>query len=1431
MTSKSCHTFRSLAAAATLACCSYAQTDAAKGLVLHLPLDGTVEPVVGKELGTPKVVGTPAFVEGRHGQAISLTNGVHLLVNLPPNVKNGEFTLAFWMKPLWHPEDDLPHPILEIPSHPESRDKVGWASGQFLVSKGWSDTISPNHFYGVVDAGLAKLHLKPNQWVHVVTSYSGSGKFRSSYVNGEGWRYPQTQMHPLDAHQNTMWLGCRDGGLGTADVILDDFRIYDRALGQEDVAAVAGVEFPPPRDFLMLGAACDPTKAVETPHTKWAKPYAGGRLRVLCVAEAVRSRDLIELTQRLDVELLTVTGPPISGFTFKNPESFHAMGRRVEEHLAAGNIDCVVIASFGWNLFEESTRSALMEYVRQGGGLLFSAPRCTGAPGEGRHINLGHGIWVGWEDTPEGGPIEALVKRLERVDEEYLTATIPWGLNSHFTAQTERKQPWMLFRGGAVEAGRILLYDLHTDGTYGNVCLTPALCWMASFDLQDYDYAVGVAAKAVLWAAGSASPVRIRSVTYGSDRQFFRKATVGLNGRWRVAVVNLGADPVKAQVRLRARTRRADAPFEAQRGITLKPGLNRIDLPHVMDRIGQVFADVSVLLDGKVTDWATGGVLAMHGNPWFTELSTDQPFYEPGQSPRITAGVALKSYGKSPGQPGLIRWRLLDRWSRLVARGERPFVFNTYDQLPVATTWALPALSEHSLGYELAVDLVRNGKTSDQRVLDLKCRRTVVDDFLFCAWDGTGAPPNCLGAVAMRDRYGLDAVGVNFGDAISGEPHLTTRLSKDALAWANRINLRPWIYACHLGGRFDKQKRRDIDFADPAFRRALRTRLRAVAEIGRPYGPLFYSLGDEVTLGPPEAAASGHEIDAFRVHLQAKYGKIEALNKRWETEYEYWRDIVAPTPKQRAAGGCNQRLITELRRFRDTQFADIVGLGVEAVQDVDPGANVGVEGIFGLTHHYGNFDYAKLCRTSTFMGQYALGMEMDMVRSFQKPGDLLGCWYNYHKLDREYSQFGPWHVLLRGCRSFGWYIIVEGSHYTAFNPDFTLFEQFAWTWEELEPLLGGIGKLVVDLKRDDPGVYVLYEQANLDRHSPSFLSMIVFTTLLRDIGVQHDFLSGEQIGNGALADPRVKALILPRQFMMRKSGAAAVRAFAERGGIVVADEATAAFDGLRWYEKPLLTDIFADSASMKGRPLPQTESELQDWNTHQKTVGKGATLYFGSVAKDYRRDRMREPGQLMRKVLEDFFAEHGIAPTIRARAAAKPFLPIDAVCYRDGDCRYLGLQREYKIVDQSPQPFRVTAPEEAHIYDVRNAKYLGCAAETSVELEVARGALLAFLPYKARSLLVAGLEPAYRQGDRIALRLALQVEGGTPAGGVFRVETNDCNGARVAALCSKVRSAGGVASLELPLAYGDPTGEWQIRATDVVTGLAETRQFTVLPAP
>ncbi len=1406
---------------------------ATNGLVLHLPFENTIEAVAGSEVGAAKIEGKPPFVEGRLGQALSLTDGARLTVPVPPAVKQGEYTIAFWMKPLWHRADNLPHPILEIPDDPSKSDKVGWAPGQYLLSKGWSEAIAPNNLYGATGS-TAQNHLRPGQWTHVAIQHSVTGQFTATYFDGEGLRRTSAKPKPAPvAHGNVMHFGRRAGGRGIGDYglgnfVLDDLKVFARIVEPDELPAIAGAAFPPPVNPMTLNSGCEPARAVATPHVAWAKPLAGGPLKILCVGGTDAAREFIELAQRIEVEPVIVTAPAFDARFAVNPEIGQDIARQLEQHLKDAP-DVVLIAGYGWNLLPETTRAALLAFVQAGGGLLLVDPRCvSNGPGPGTYHHHSGTTWYGWADTAAGREIEKLVGRLDRENEAFLTQGIPFAALPEFAGMLGARSTAHFFRGGTVGRGRVLIYDMR----FGAFCLTPALPRDTLFDTFTYDYAVGAAARAVLWTAGRAGPARIGQVVYRVHNGIGDRIGVGAAGGWNIDLWNSGTQAVRGVVSLTVRRNGPDAPVTLQKGATLKPGLTQIILKQPMETIGSVFGDVRLLVDSRVADWATGVVNVERGNPCFIAMQADAACYDAGEVPTISGEVAYRKWAVRAGETGEIRWRLYDGHGRLLRRGVEPVMFDAHDEFSTRLAWPVGELPGTSLGYTLVADLARKGKVTDQRSIALWRIAPRDNDFSFFSWGGYDGSCNALAALVMRDRHHMRS-----GMAGKGRPSDPSFAGQ--LAWMARNNLQGWIYATTIGVNYhnhapdDQHGVRRPDLADPAYQEGLRDYLAAAAAAARPYSPMYYSLGDETSVGPPTMAASGHEQAAFRRHLRQRYDdSVKKLNQAWGTTYGSWDDVVIPSSQAMQAGEGGVMMVA-LQAFRESLYAGTLATGLAGARAADPAARVGIEGIFGHGNAWTGQDYWKLARQGNFLGLYdnsimgSSAMQYNMVRSFLEPGSLFGCWWNYEMQDPDYSRYGPWHALLHGVNAFGWFTTIGGT-YSALYADFSPTEQFGWTHEELEPLLTGVGKLALGLAREAPGVAVLHNQLNLDRNTPRFHAALMMTTLLDDLGQPYDFIHGDQVVAGELLTRPYRVLLLPGQTVMEPEVADAIRRFVARGGAVLADVPPATGNGFRTYEQPLLAQVFVDPATVKGGMPPPAADGLADWTaSRMKPHRRGRTLLFNGHSTTYNWDREQPRGEALRGIVRAFLADHGVKPAIAVRAADGSFQPLTVVAYRDGDSRYVGVQREYTVADPSPRHFVFAAPSPAHVYDVRTGAYLGYSNGVSRTLEVARGAMIAFLPYAVQGIAVEGLAPVYRTGDVIRASAALRTGGGVAGQGVFRVEVSGPNQTRLPALCSLPRWQAGSTALELPIAFNDPLGDWTLTVTDVATGVRGAYPFRV----
>ena len=132
---------------------------------------------------------------------------------------------------------------------------------------------------------------------------------------------------------------------------------------------------------------------VETPHTKWAKPWAGGPIRVLFLAElnaninGLPLRPAVELMQRFDLDADAVLVMPAKGNTYAimfPGESGVYGGEAGEQRLARllkKPYDCYVVTGSIMGHIPDSSRKLVMKRVQEGAGLvLFYKPGDEDAP-------------------------------------------------------------------------------------------------------------------------------------------------------------------------------------------------------------------------------------------------------------------------------------------------------------------------------------------------------------------------------------------------------------------------------------------------------------------------------------------------------------------------------------------------------------------------------------------------------------------------------------------------------------------------------------------------------------------------------------------------------------------------------------------------------------------------------------------------------------------------------------------------------------------------------------------------------------------------------------------------------------------------------------------------------------------------------------------
>jgi len=198
---------------------------AATGLVAHYTFEGNTNDVVGGQNGT--VSGTPIYPTGKIGQAIEL-NGVDQYVDCGAGTVfdiSTNITIACWIR-AWQ------------------FDKT-W---QALVTKGDSSWrlhrsgTSNNIAWGT--AGLTPLDLtgstnvNDGQWHHIGAVYNGAQK--CLYVDGN-LDVSSDSTGSISTNTYNVYIGDNAEATGRYWCgLIDDLRIYSRALSQAEIASLAG---------------------------------------------------------------------------------------------------------------------------------------------------------------------------------------------------------------------------------------------------------------------------------------------------------------------------------------------------------------------------------------------------------------------------------------------------------------------------------------------------------------------------------------------------------------------------------------------------------------------------------------------------------------------------------------------------------------------------------------------------------------------------------------------------------------------------------------------------------------------------------------------------------------------------------------------------------------------------------------------------------------------------------------------------------------------------------------------------------------------------------------------------------------------------------------------------------------------------------------
>lgn len=1215
------------------------------------------------------------------------------------------------------------------------------------------------------------------------------------------------------------------------------------------------------------------TTEVVTPHTPWARPYAGHQLRLVVIAPRWTQRATVELQQRFDFVATPIMAKFAGTWSDSNTPDYAWLPHGTETETTANALaalrgsslavtamwskriagtqppDAIVIGALSCSILPEAVEQAILDAVSHGSALiLFNVSDVTP-----RLQALLDGC-----STSVSGDVDAVVDGIPLR-----------GLLTENRSPREIIGNWATFH--ETKAGARVVVVRYTGLTAANP--SPLINWYIncyfspSWSVDDesmrdiyYDYYSSFAGRCILWAARELPEVQLTGWERLPSEVDVQNAPVPY-GALSIESTSLRPQGLTAELTIRDE----DATVEHRERIPITADGNIVlSLPQL--KAGGHFLDVILRNpEGRSLDW---------GSSYFTcrtdadvvSMRTEKKSYTPGEP----VPLEIKLRGNLAG--ARLDVEISDTLGRLLWTASvdaRPEML-----LDAKLTGAL------TIQCEARATLRRGSTIMATRSHKILVRQPVPpeDKFIYCAWAGIDHS-----FVRRRVAETMAAQGITSG-VIFG----------DMDEWAG-LNVRPTVYATRYAQDGQEHSRiRQPCFNDPVFIQSETSKLKDCAERMKNYSPLAYSLGDDVSMlsTHQDACICPNCLNDFRKYLAGQYGGIEALNRSWRTAYTSFDEVMPSTLEEATAGG-NFPAWADHRMYMDQLFVKMLRLAKGAIQDVDPGARVGFEGPLADESWQG-YLWKEMMDTVDLMVPYPNAWKFDLVRSFGRPGLLSGGWYGGYAMYRNGDDDGrsyPWFLLFNGCNSYWFfsdYATAAGGHPSeGLAPDLRVLPCLSAATREVQRIQTGIDRLVLGAKRETDAVAVYFSRPSVHASTvtPAIpleasdkttqylaapeqkwaLNTEAMLRLLDDVGLSYTFVDRNDIAAGRLQKGKYRLLVMPYVQAMSSDEAAAVRKFVQDGGCVLADVRPGLFDEhVRLLEKGRLDGLFG--IARQGSALDPLQAEPVRWasggtedvmpvdptvrlaaGTSAIRSSKGAPLFIKSR---YRKGstmllnmslqhylltlRPEGRGEGVRSLLLQWLDEKNMVPSVRVETVGEGRSPVNARVFRydDDGIRLVGLLRSHKrvmddpdaFVDRSPKPVNVSFGREGYIYDVINHRRWGKGSSLQMELPVATPFLFAVLPYRVVDVGVA----ARQKGRTVNVQASVKTSGSKTGRHVIRIQIVDADGRKRPEYEMAITTRKGRAVGSFDLALNDPSGRWDIYAEDVIAGVIGRQHVEIL---
>ena len=816
----------------------------------------------------------------------------------------------------------------------------------------------------------------------------------------------------------------------------------------------------------------------------------------------------------------------------------------------------------------------------------------------------------------------------------------------------------------------------------------------------------------------------------------------------------------------------------------------------------------------------------------------------------------------APGASRL-RLRLVDRLGRRV--GEQWIQISPDAKEPIPFSFAYPRPLARSARVEAALfDETGIADHAESPWVELAERR--LDDFLYFCWDWgySARHPDYIRDTLCRRlaEQGVDGVdgrsSLDF-KLLSGAPFPAgKRHAAHGKAWYDVFQELKSGYA---RTRDKKYLVRQPCLSDPATWRDYRKSVAAALRPRMAHQPIAYGLGDENTItfesSPLDLCFSRHCLRELRLWLRGQYGTLEALNASWQTEFASWGQVM-PMTAEEVRGRGSYAPWCDHRAFMAHVFAQAHARAADAIHAVDPGARLSTSGT-RPAFPYSACDWWQILPHLDHLMPYSLWYDQGEVhRSFSALPQMMCSGFG---AKGPYQKYLIWYAALHGSTS-----LVFSKVSSCIAADLSVHPDQPVRTAEMRDLQQGSGKALMRAERQHDGIAVHYSPASvrvqwitsfedgkrLGYESPAARDRRGWLRLMEALGLQYNSVSYEQIESGELLARGYKALLMPYSQAVSRKEAAAIRAFVERGGTLIADYRVATFDEHGVPQKPgLLDDVFGIARQDQRPQYVEGEASLAASGTIRDITGgpgltvqgaevlaefgKGKTwpaicvknlgrgrAYYLNFLYDFRATYSDPTEQALDPTLcgwaRHAFAQAGVAPCVRVEAKAAASGQYEIVRFRRGAAEYVCLLRQWQVANSSDRAqLEVALDRKAHVCEVRTGKRYGLCDRVKTEIGLGEARVFALLPYEVKSVHVAG-PTSVLPGGLIRFQARVDAGASQPDEHILHVEVIGPDGKARRHYARNLVAARGVAEREITFALNDPAGAWKLAVRDVVSG-------------